>query len=173
MDCSRRVVISGNSVVGSDNTSMYSIAGDNEASCYTLVCLAYKFEGLFWCVVHNLSLAVNDLLEDQSQSKKYMDHFIAFTMYFIQHKKSLVLLLKKEAERNISWDRFCHSKHEISTRWHWVLRASLNYITHIESLTSVTEDLKISDNGNSHISQNELDTLAELIALFDEVRHTA
>ena len=152
---------------------MHTATSDNEAATALGVDLLTNFVGSIRCVVHTLSLVVNDVFESGTVWKKYLDHVNKVTTYFSHHEKAAQLLAMKQLEDGVTPDRLQRLKYDIPTRWHSRLAVMSAYLSRLENSTAVNEELSIDPSQLPSLSAEQQDILAEFITVLAGVRRVA
>lgn len=160
-------------IVGSDNIRIHTATSDNEPAVGLACDLFTNFSGSVRCVVHTLALCVNDVFTTTSPWKAYMTHINKVTSYFNFHTKANLLFLEKQRKAGVTDDRLHRLKHDVATRWHSRLGAMVTYLTELDHISAVTEELSIDADAVPSLTVNEQNTLAEFIKVLAEVRRVA
>lgn len=88
-------VLLNRTIIYSDVISIHNVTSDKEAAVALSCDLLTNYVGSVHCIVHRLSLCVNDIFQPGKPWKKYMDHVNKSTSYFNYHSKAMVLLKEK------------------------------------------------------------------------------
>lgn len=98
-------IVRENEIIGSDNIRIHKVTTDNEPAGALAVDLFTNFVGAVRCVVHTLTLSVNDVFVIGTPWKKHLEIVNRVTLYFNFHPKASMLLQKKQKEQGATQDR--------------------------------------------------------------------
>lgn len=166
-------VLKNSPVVGSDKVRVHTATSDNEPAVGLACDLLTNFVGSVRCVVHTMALCVNDVFTESSPWQKYMNHINKVTSFFNYHTKANILFLQKQKRSGVTNDRFHYLRHDIPTRWHSRLGAMVIYLTDIDHIEAVREEMKIESTSLPTLNIEEQNTLAEFIKVLREFRRVA
>ena len=161
-------------VVGSENIRIHTITSDNEPATALACDLLTNFVGSVRCVVHSLALCVNDVFAEGSAWQQYMNHVNKITSYLNYHSRANVMLLERQKQSDgITNDRLQRLNHDVPTRWHSRLGAMLKYLSQLDNIAKVADELNIPPSEVPRLSNEERTTLSDFIKVLAEVRRVA
>lgn len=128
-----------NIVVGSQTIREHTATSDNEHVTALATDLYTNDVCVVRCVVHTVAQAVNDVFQPGKACQKYMDVINLVTIFFNQHPKENIRLLRKHHCSVVTQDLLQHLKHNIHTRWHCRLTAMSTYHARAKGIHSVSE----------------------------------
>lgn len=166
-------VLHNSPVVGSDKIKVHTCTTDNEAAAARAADLLTNFVGSIRCVVHTISLAVQDGFTPQSPWQKYLDVVNQVTTYFRYHSKAEHCLNRVQLDNGVTSDRIQRLKHDIHTRWHSRLAAMKTHMGRLDDIVTVVGELEIPHSQVPIFSEEQQNTMAEFIVILDEVRRVS
>lgn len=161
-------ILNSNTIVSSDGLSVHTVTSDTEPAVALAVDFLTNYVGHVRCVFHTLALCVNEFFGTGPPCKWYMDHVNKFTKYFNYNQKAKEFFLHKQLSSGVTQDFLHVLKHDIPTRWHSLLIAMLKHIMEIEHISADVNELGISHDGVPPMTEEQQNTLAEIINVLAE-----